>query len=172
MGGAKRDFETLQQQIASASAFDDSFRRLQLRFTRARARIQVGTRGKGLRRASDDDSADRGIGGNAFDSQKHLPQHGPSKAGKLVGAFERNKKDGAAQLETDGGVHRALSLLALGHAVLNELHDVLRGGAGKKNFGDAGLLEDRDVCSGNDAADEHGDVGHPFFGEECEEARA
>ena len=133
---------------------------------------EVGARGKRLRRAGDDCCANRGIRWNAFDSHKHLPQDGTSEAGKLVGTFERNKKDGAAQIETNGGIHCALSLLALGHAVLNELYDVLRGRAGKKNFSNAGLFEGGNVRSGNNAADEHRDIAHTIRAQQIEQARA
>jgi len=126
---------------------------------------EVGTRGKGLRRAGDDGSADRGIRRNAFKAGKQFAEDSPSESGELVGTVERYQKHGAVQNETDGGVHRALGLLALGHSVLNELHNVLRRGAGEENFGDARLFENGDICFGNDASDEHGHVGHSFFSE-------
>src|SRR2546426_2202393 len=47
-------------------------------------------------------------------------------------------------------------------ALVDELHDVLCGSAGKKDFGDAGLFEGGDVGFGNDAADEDGDGIHAF----------
>ena len=55
---------------------------------------------------------------------------------------------------------------------MDEVYDVLGGSAGEKNFGDAGLFQDRDVGFGDDAADEHGDVIHAFFMEELHELRA
>src|ERR1700676_5438173 len=60
----------------------------------------------------------------------------------------------------------------MGEALVDELDDVLGGGAGKENFGDAGFFEGGDVGSGNDAADEDGDVLHAFFVEEFHELRA
>ena len=49
---------------------------------------------------------------------------------------------------------------------MDELHDILGGGSGQKDFGDAGLFEGGDVGFGDDTADEHSDVGHAFFVEE------
>jgi hypothetical protein len=57
-------------------------------------------------------------------------------------------------------------------AFADEFNDVLGGGAGKKDFGDAGLLQSRDVGFGNDAADEDGDVGHALVVEKFHELRA
>jgi hypothetical protein len=58
------------------------------------------------------------------------------------------------------------------NALVDEVHDVLGGGSGEKNFGDAGLLEGGDVGLGNDAADEDGDICHAFVVEEFHELRA
>ena len=58
------------------------------------------------------------------------------------------------------------------NALVDEVHDGLRGGSGKEDFGDAGLLEGGDVGLGNDAADEYGDVVHAFFVEEFHELGA
>ena len=57
-------------------------------------------------------------------------------------------------------------------ALVNEIDDVLGGGSGKKDFGDAGLFQGGNVGFGNNAADEHRDVGHAFFVEELHELGA
>ena len=49
---------------------------------------------------------------------------------------------------------------------MDEIHDVLGGGSRKEDFGDAGLLQGRDVGFGDDAADEDGDIAHAFVVEE------
>src|SRR5713226_1192744 len=51
-------------------------------------------------------------------------------------------------------------------AFVDEIHDVLGGGSGKENGGDAGLFQGGDVGFGNDAADEDGDVIHAFVVEQ------
>lgn len=56
--------------------------------------------------------------------------------------------------------------LAEGEALVDELHNVLGGGSREEYFGDAGLLERRNVGFGNDAADKDGNVGHAFVAEE------
>jgi len=55
---------------------------------------------------------------------------------------------------------------------VDELDDVLGGGAGKEDFGDAGFFQGGNVGSGDDAADEDGDVVHAFFVEEFHELGA
>jgi len=60
-------------------------------------------------------------------------------------------------------------LVRLSVALVDEFDDVLSGGAGEEDFGDAGLLEGGDVGAGNDAADEDGDFVHAFFVEEFHE---
>lgn len=57
-------------------------------------------------------------------------------------------------------------------ALVDEVDDVLGGGAGEKDFGDAGFFQGGDVGAGDDAADEDGDVVHAFFVEEFHELRA
>src|SRR5258706_8084036 len=57
-------------------------------------------------------------------------------------------------------------------ALMNEFDDVLSGCAGEEDFGDAGFFQGGDVGSGNDAADEDGDVVHAFFVEEFHQLRA
>jgi len=57
-------------------------------------------------------------------------------------------------------------------AFVDEVDDVLGGGTGEEDFGDAGLLQGGDVGGGDDAADEDGDVGHAFVVEEFHELRA
>ena len=47
-----------------------------------------------------------------------------------------------------------------------EFHYGLGGGAGEKNFCDAGLLQGRDVGAGDDAADQDGYLAHAFFFQE------
>src|SRR5467141_3152579 len=49
---------------------------------------------------------------------------------------------------------------------MDEVNDVLRGGSGKEDFGDAGLFECGDVGFGDDAADENGNIVHAFVVEE------
>ena len=51
-------------------------------------------------------------------------------------------------------------------ALVDKFDDVLGGCAGKEDFGDAGFFQGGYVRSGNDAADEDGDVVHAFFVEE------
>ena len=48
-------------------------------------------------------------------------------------------------------------------AFVNEIYDVLRGGAGEKNLRDAGLLQGRDVGFGDDSAEDYGHIVHPFI---------
>ena len=55
---------------------------------------------------------------------------------------------------------------------MDEIHDVLRGGSGKEDSGDAGLFEGGDVGFGDDAADEDGDVVHAFVVEKFHQLRA
>src|SRR5258707_4300499 len=57
-------------------------------------------------------------------------------------------------------------------ALMDEFDDVLSGCAGEEDFGDAGFFQGSDVGSGNDAADEDGDVVHSFFVEEFHQLRA
>ena len=62
--------------------------------------------------------------------------------------------------------------LGEGDAFVDEIDDVLSGGARKKNFGDPRLFEGGYVRFGDDAADEDGDVVHAFVVEEFHELRA
>ena len=57
-------------------------------------------------------------------------------------------------------------------ALVDEVDDVLSGGAGEENFGDAGFFQGGDVGTGNDAADEDGNVVHAFFVEKFHELGA
>jgi len=57
-------------------------------------------------------------------------------------------------LESRSGAH--------GHALVDELDDVLGGGAGEKDFGDAGFFHGGNIGFGDDAADQYGDVAHAF----------
>src|SRR5712692_1577230 len=57
-------------------------------------------------------------------------------------------------------------------ALADEFDDLLRGGTGEKNRRDAGLFEGRDIGLGDDAADQHGDLVHPFFSQQVHELRA
>ena len=57
-------------------------------------------------------------------------------------------------------------------ALLDEIDDVLRGGAGKKNSRNAGLFESGDVGFRDDAADKDCDIVHTLFVEELHELRA
>jgi hypothetical protein len=57
-------------------------------------------------------------------------------------------------------------------ALVNKVHDVLRGSAWEEDFGDARLFEGRDVGFGDDAADQDGDVVHSLFAEEFHELGA
>src|SRR5215469_3402060 len=59
-----------------------------------------------------------------------------------------------------------------GDSLANEIDDRLRGCAGQKNFGDTGLLQAGNVGVRNDAADDDGHIGHPFFAQQLHEARA
>jgi len=54
---------------------------------------------------------------------------------------------------------------------VDEIHDILRGGAGKKDLGDAAFLECGDVRFGNDAAENHGNVVHAFLVEQAHKLR-
>src|SRR5882762_5862013 len=69
---------------------------------------------------------------------------------------------------TTGTTYVRLNLV-LSDAFVDEVHDVLCGSAGEEDFGDAGLLQGRDVGFGDDAADEDGDVVHAFVVEEFHE---
>ena len=60
----------------------------------------------------------------------------------------------------------------LRHSFVDKVDDVLGGGAGKENFGDAGFFEGWDVGFRNDAADEDGDVVHALVVEELHQFRA
>ena len=55
---------------------------------------------------------------------------------------------------------------------MDEFDDVLGAGAGKKNSGNTRFFHGRDVGFGNDAADEDGNVVHPFIVEQLHELRA
>jgi len=57
-------------------------------------------------------------------------------------------------------------------AFVDEVDDLLRGGAGKEDFCDAGLLQGGDIGFGNDAADENGDVVHALVVEKLHELGA
>ncbi len=57
-------------------------------------------------------------------------------------------------------------------ALVDEVDDILSGSAGEEDFGDAGLLQCRNVGFGDDAADEDGDVVHAFVTEEFHELGA
>jgi hypothetical protein len=57
-------------------------------------------------------------------------------------------------------------------ALLNEVDDVLRGSAGKKDFGDAGFLQAGNVRLGNDAAEKNRDIIHAFVMEQAHQLRA
>src|SRR5467141_4136220 len=72
---------------------------------------------------------------------------------------------------TTGTTYVILNLV-FSDAFVDEVHDVLCGSAGEEDFGDAGLLQGRDVGFGDDAADEDGDVVHAFVVEEFHELGA
>src|SRR6266481_3999592 len=57
-------------------------------------------------------------------------------------------------------------------ALVDEVDDILSGSAGEEDFGDAGLLQCRNVGFGDDAADKDGDVVHAFVTEELHELGA
>ena len=59
-----------------------------------------------------------------------------------------------------------------GEAFVDEVDDVLGGGAGEEDFGDAGFFHGGDVGFGDDAADEDGDVVHAFGFEQGHELGA
>jgi hypothetical protein len=52
---------------------------------------------------------------------------------------------------------------------VDEIDDVLRGGAGEEDFGDAGLLEGGNIGFGDDPAEDYGDVVHAFVAEQRHE---
>ena len=58
------------------------------------------------------------------------------------------------------------------YAFVDEIDDVLGGGAGEKDFGDACFLEWRYVGFGDDAADEDGDVVHAFVAKQIHQLGA
>jgi len=60
----------------------------------------------------------------------------------------------------------------MGDALVNEVDDVLRRGAGEENFSDAGFFQRGDIGFGNNAADENGDVLHAFVMEQSHELGA
>ena len=55
---------------------------------------------------------------------------------------------------------------------MDEGDDILRGRAGQEDLRDAGLFHGRNVCFGNDAADENRDVVHTLFAQQGHELRA
>jgi hypothetical protein len=71
-------------------------------------------------------------------------------------------------------VYLCVTLGELGErdALVDEIHDVLRGSSWEKDSGDAGLFEGGNVGFGNDAADEDGDVVHTLFVEKFHELGA
>src|SRR6476660_10398102 len=62
--------------------------------------------------------------------------------------------------------------MSMRYALVDELDDVLCGGAGEENLSDTGFFEGGNVRFGDDAADEDGDIGHAFVAEEIHELRA
>src|SRR5574340_349695 len=64
------------------------------------------------------------------------------------------------------------SLVRRRQALVDELHDVLRGGSRKKNLGDARLFQRRDVRFRNNPAEQHGDVIHALLMQKPHQLRA
>src|SRR5215471_19589557 len=58
------------------------------------------------------------------------------------------------------------------YALFDEVDDVLRGGARKKNLGDTGLFHGGKIGFWDNATNEHGDIVHAFFVEQLHELRA
>jgi hypothetical protein len=56
----------------------------------------------------------------------------------------------------------AVPLHGMRVALVDEIDDVLGGGAGEKDFGDSRLLQRGNVGSGNDSADQHRNIVHAF----------
>jgi len=86
--------------------------------------------------------------------------------------YEQREKDGGKRLR-----RRLLCRVMRGElrerdTLVDEVDDILSGSSGEKDFGDAGLLQGRDVGFGDDAADEDGDIVHAFFVEEFHELGA
>lgn len=54
----------------------------------------------------------------------------------------------------------------------HELDNILRGGSGEEDTGDAGFAKGGDVRFGDDAADEDGDVGHALGAEQAHQLGA
>jgi hypothetical protein len=83
---------------------------------------------------------------------------GASNGGGATEALTRNHNswDRCVHLlpEKSGGLMR--------DALVNETHDILRRGAGEKDFRDAGFLQGRDVRFRDDAAEDYGYIVHPF----------
>jgi len=64
-----------------------------------------------------------------------------------------------------GGQNRArhaMPLHGMRVALVDEIDDVLGGGAGEEDFGDSRLLQRGNVCPGNDSADQHRNIVHAF----------
>src|SRR5215470_7716932 len=57
-------------------------------------------------------------------------------------------------------------------ALVDEINDVLGGGARKEDFSDTGFFQRGNVGFGDDTADEDGDVVHAFFVKELHQLRA
>ena len=55
---------------------------------------------------------------------------------------------------------------------MNEVDDVLRGRARQENFRDTGFFQFGYVGFGNDAAEQHDNVGHAFVVQQLHELRA
>jgi hypothetical protein len=66
--------------------------------------------------------------------------------------------------EKSGGLMR--------EAFVDEINDILRGGAGEKDFRYAGFLQGRDVRFRDDAAEDYGHIVHAFVVEQTHELRA
>jgi len=60
----------------------------------------------------------------------------------------------------------------LGEAFVDELDDVLRGGAGEKNFGDADFLQGRNIRFRNNTAEDYGHIVHALVAQQAHELRA
>src|SRR6516162_11330918 len=92
-------------------------------------------------------------------SRKAAATNDQNKASRLKGELQE-------QCE-----YRNFAWLRADYTLVDKVDDVLRGGAGKKNLGDAGLFHGGKIGFRYNAANEHGDIVHAFLVEQLHELR-
>ena len=95
-----------------------------------------------------------------FCGGKSIPKRDRSKENSGSRFIERQDKNISREKETEGSgdsgvLYTQVMSRELGErdALVDEVHDVLGGSTGEEDFGDAGLLQDRDVRLRDNAAD-------------------